>query len=148
MQRILEDSNAHSVSFLSAAPIAARRTLRRLRPCGYRALGRTGIVEQRRGQHHHVLNFGGSLPDGRYVLTVHAGQVTDVPGHILLQDQTYNFFRLFGDYDGNGVVNNADYFRFKSTFGQSSADPVDYDANGIINNADYFQFKKRFATQF
>ena len=32
-------------------------------------------------------------------------------------DQSYSFFRLFGDYNGDGIVNNADYMMFKKAYG-------------------------------
>jgi uncharacterized repeat protein (TIGR03803 family) len=98
---------------------------------------------------------GGSLPDGIYDLIVTAADVTAVsPPNLPMSggDQTFTFDRLFGDSDGNGIVNNADYFQFKQTYGQAtgsaSYNPIfDYDANGIVNNADYFQFKARYGQQ-
>jgi hypothetical protein len=97
----------------------------------------------------YLLNFNGSLPDGRYVLTVHAAGVRDSSGQMPAADQTYSFFRFFGDFDGNGTVNSSDYFKFKSAFGTNSANPAflsqfDYDGNGTINSFDYLQFVKRF----
>jgi hypothetical protein len=98
--------------------------------------------------------IGGSLPDGIFDLTVTAADVTSVsaPTLAMPSDQTFTFDRLFGDSDGNGIVNNADYFQFKKTYAQSSGsanyNPLfDYDANGIVNNADYFQFKQRYGQQ-
>jgi uncharacterized repeat protein (TIGR03803 family) len=98
---------------------------------------------------------GGSLPDGIFDLTVTAADVTSVSTPTLAMtggNQISTFDRLFGDIDGNGIVNNADYFQFKKAFGQLTGGPTfnaafDYDANGVINNADYFQFKKRFGQQ-
>jgi uncharacterized repeat protein (TIGR03803 family) len=94
---------------------------------------------------------GGSLPDGIFDLTVTASSVADSYTGTVMSggNQTFTFDRLFGDIDGNGVVNNADYFQFKQAYGQIASSPsynaaFDYDANGIINNADYFQFKKRY----
>jgi uncharacterized repeat protein (TIGR03803 family) len=98
---------------------------------------------------------GGSLPDGIFDLTVTAADVTSMSSPTLAMtggDQTFTFDRLFGDADGNGIVDNADYFQFKKTYGQSLGSAnynsaFDYDANGIVNNADYFQFKKRYGMQ-
>ena len=103
----------------------------------------------------YVLTFtasqfiAGSLADGQYVLTVHAAAVTNSYGGPMASDQTESFFRLFGDYDGNGTVNSADYFQFKKAFGTTRGGAgylamFDYDGNGTINSSDYFQFKKRF----
>ena len=102
----------------------------------------------------------GSLTDGIYVLTVHADKVMNPAGGPLEGgDQTTTFARLFGDIDGNGAVNNADFFQFKKAFGHSRSlpgtppDPLynpdfDFDANGKINNADFFAFKTRFGKKF
>jgi hypothetical protein len=85
----------------------------------------------------------GSLSDGIYTLNIANATGTT----------TLEFHRLFGDIDGNRIVNNADYTQFKKTFGaQTGASnfnaDFDYDNNGIINNADYTQFKKRFGLIF
>ena len=45
---------------------------------------------------------GGSLPNGQYVLTVNHALVSSTSGSITA-DQTYSFFRLFGDYNGDGI---------------------------------------------
>ena len=95
----------------------------------------------------------GSLIDGSYSFTVHAADVTDSAGNTLNGgDQTLGFHRLFGDINGDGAVNNTDFFKFKSTFGRSTGDPsfitaFDYNADGVINNTDFFQFKKRFGVR-
>jgi polygalacturonase len=97
---------------------------------------------------------GSSLPNGIYDLAVTAADVTSIAtGTPMSDDQTFTFHRLFGDADGNGVVNNADYFAFKQAFATISGGAgynaiFDYDGNGVINNADYFQFKLDFGVQF
>jgi hypothetical protein len=50
----------------------------------------------------------GSLPDGSYTLIVHSGLVQDSSGQTLAQDATLSFFRLLGDVDGDGVINDND----------------------------------------
>ena len=106
-------------------------------------------------QKNYVLSFsgigvvGGSLADGIYDLSVAAAGVQDLAGNALSGSFSQRFHRLYGDYDGNKTVNNADYFWFKQTFNKSRGetgflDLYDYDGNGTINNGDYFQFKKRF----
>ncbi len=106
-------------------------------------------------QKNYVLSFtgtgvvGGSLADGIYDLSVAAAGVHDLAGNALVGSFSQRFHRLYGDYDGNKTVNNADYFWFKQTFNKSVGatgflDPFDYDNNGTVNNGDYFQFKQRF----
>jgi methionine-rich copper-binding protein CopC len=96
----------------------------------------------------------GTLPDGIYDLVVNAAGVTSAGTKFAMaSNQTFTFHRLFGDFDGNGTVNNADYFQFKKAFGQTIGNPgynalFDYDGNGVINNADYFQFKLRFGVTY
>jgi hypothetical protein len=50
----------------------------------------------------------GSVPDGTYNLTVHHSLVHDGSGQTLSQDATLPFFRLLGDVDGDGVINDND----------------------------------------
>jgi ELWxxDGT repeat protein len=50
----------------------------------------------------------GSLTDGSYTLIVHRGLVHDGAGQTLAQDATLSFFRLLGDVDGDGVINDED----------------------------------------
>jgi hypothetical protein len=91
-----------------------------------------------------------TLPDGIYDLVVNAAGVTAAAtGFAMPASQTFTFHRLFGDFDGNGTVNNADYFQFKKAYGQTIGSTgynalFDFDGNGIVNNGDYFQFKLRY----
>ncbi|HEY1683674.1 MAG TPA: choice-of-anchor tandem repeat GloVer-containing protein [Tepidisphaeraceae bacterium] len=96
---------------------------------------------------------GGSLPDGNYDLTIIASDVTAIATNMQMTggNQTFTFYRLFGDIDGNGTVDQSDYTAFMSSYGQTSGGSLynpafDYDGNGIINGSDYLQFKKRFGT--
>jgi hypothetical protein len=94
---------------------------------------------------------GGSLPDGRYVLTVHAADVTDARGGQLAGDHVDRFFRLFGDADGGGSVGLRDLLAFARAYRsrQGAANYVwyfDYDNNGRIEARDFFQFLRRFGT--
>ena len=94
----------------------------------------------------------GGLTDGIYDLVVHGAGVAATGGGSFA-DQTITFHRLFGDIDGNGTVNSADYFQFKKAFGTASASMLynpafDFDNNGKINSADYFKFKANFGRKF
>jgi hypothetical protein len=107
----------------------------------------------------YVLTFsgaqfiGGSLANGRYVLTVNHTLVNGVNGGVMTADQNYLFFRLFGDYNGDGTVNNADYAIFRKAFNAvlgslpyASYWYFDYDDSGKIDNNDYSQFLTDFGT--
>jgi probable HAF family extracellular repeat protein len=111
----------------------------------------------------------GSLADGRYQLTVHGAAITD--GHGVAVDaggtgqagSDYNsspdsylgsglhLFRLFGDANGDGVVDATDVGQLKSSFNRNNNDPLylwflDANADGIIDATDVGQFKGRFNT--
>ena len=101
----------------------------------------------------YVLSFsgaqitGGSLPNGSYVLTVNSSAVSGTSGGAMAADQSYSFFRLFGDYNGDGTVNNADYMIFKKAFNAvvgtstyASYWYFDYFDSGTINSYDLTKF--------
>jgi hypothetical protein len=81
----------------------------------------------------------GSLPDGRYTVTVN-GQVVS------------QFFRLFGDVNGDGKVDDTDRTAFLAAYrsrkGMSNYRAyLDVNGDGVIDSVDYFQFQMRFGTQ-
>jgi hypothetical protein len=106
---------------------------------------------------------GGSLADGNYHITALSSRIRSTVGGIALdgdnngsaggdfiegESATDNFFRLFGDSDGNGVMNPIETNRFRATVGRSTGDPAfnalfDFDANGSITPADTNQFRQR-----
>jgi polygalacturonase len=92
--------------------------------------------------------IGGSLPDGAYQLLVSASGVTSVNGDAnMAGDQSYEFFRLYGDFDGNGSVNSLDFGTFAAAFGHSvnSSDWYpDSDGNGVVNSVDFGTFAPNF----
>src|SRR5690606_26958385 len=54
---------------------------------------------------------------------------------------THGFHRLFGDIDGDGDVDNMDFFTFRGAFGKRLGDLgylafLDYDGDGVINGLD------------
>jgi hypothetical protein len=115
-----------------------------------------------------ALNGGiASLADGRYSLSVLAGSVTDANGGALDGDadgqvggnyvsptDTYqgnglHLYRLFGDTNGDGVVDATDVGQLKSTFNRNNVDPLylsflDADNSGAVDAQDIAQFKSRF----
>jgi hypothetical protein len=88
--------------------------------------------------------IGGSLADGQYTLTIRGDKVRnglnqaldgdgdDVAGG----DRVVEFFRLFGDSDGNGDVDGADKKRFREAAEAGPSDPLfgafDYDGDGSL----------------
>jgi hypothetical protein len=101
--------------------------------------------------------IGGSLPDGHYTLTIHGGLVHDGFGQALDgngtgvagTDRVDAFFRLFGDADGDGVVDQQDRDLFRSAFKTSAGEDgylwyFDFDGDGVIDGLDNGEFNRRF----
>jgi autotransporter-associated beta strand protein len=92
---------------------------------------------------------GGSLADGRYVLTTVAAHVRDLAGTPMAADRQDALFRLFGDVNGDAAVNGLDLTEFRKAFGSTSADAayvsaLDFNGDGVINGTDLTQFRSRF----
>jgi autotransporter-associated beta strand protein len=82
-----------------------------------------------------------SIGDGEYQLVL-----SGVPG---LADNTFDFFRLLGDMDGNGTVNTSDFATLISTFLRATDDPLylgadDFDGDSTIGTTDFAQFSANF----
>ena len=83
----------------------------------------------------------GSIGDGEYALAL-----SGVPG---MANSTYDFFRLLGDMDGNGVVDSSDFTFFLSSFVRQTTDPLylgaeDFDGNGTVDSNDFTIFVSNF----
>jgi hypothetical protein len=108
------------------------------------------------------LSFGGpltefgSLVDGNYRLTILASQVSgngqpldgDANG-VAGGDFTLDFFRLFGDVNGDKAVDGLDLTMFRNTFGSVQGNAsylsfLDFNGDGAIDGADLTQFRNRF----
>ncbi len=100
---------------------------------------------------------GGSLADGSYTLTVRADRVHDRWGRELDGDangaaggdRVDTFFRLFGDVNGDGVVDQQDRQLFRSAFKTKAGETgylwyLDFDGDGRIGGLDNGQFNRRF----
>jgi hypothetical protein len=93
----------------------------------------------------------GSLNDGNWTLTVNHADVT-INGTQMSSDYSQtDIKRLYGDFDGNGVVNAFDFAKFRLAFGSSTTDTsylqyLDYDGNGAINAFDFAQFRLRYGS--
>jgi hypothetical protein len=105
--------------------------------------------------------IGGSLADGRYTLTINAGLVTDhllgapLDGdgdNLVGGDRVDQFFRLFGDVNGDGRVDQSDHKALQAAYRsrQGTADYrwyLDYDGDGFIDSLDHKEFQRRYQTQ-
>lgn len=106
---------------------------------------------------------GGSLVDGNYQLTVFGDQILAsdgvaidgdddgvAGGNLVFGDvETDNFFRFFGDINGNRTVDVFDLLAFRQASGSSSGDPdfdpqFDHDGNGSINAFDLLPFRNNY----
>jgi hypothetical protein len=99
---------------------------------------------------------GGSLPDGSYTLTMHAGRIRTSGGLALDGDNdglvggnaVAAFFRRFGDANGNGRVDGRDARLFRTTLNKTAADAAflayfDFDGDGDVDGADSSQLARR-----
>jgi len=104
---------------------------------------------------------GASLADGRYTLTVFAGQVSNANGvldgnadgtggddyvQVGGPSSPSKLFRLFGDADGDGDVDGTDFAAFRDAFGSSSNLAFDSDGDGDVDAVDFGQFRQRFGS--
>lgn len=107
---------------------------------------------------------GGSLSDANWQLTIAGNKVhangTDLDGdgngtagdnYVKGAVASDNFFRLFGDTNGNRLVNAIEFNQFRQTNGLTSASPnynsrFDYQSNNIVNALDFTQFRLRNGT--
>jgi hypothetical protein len=102
---------------------------------------------------------GRSLADGRFTLTITAANVSSPSGQLdgdgngvaggnfvlVGNPATNKLFRLFGDADGNGIVNSNDFAVFRTFFGIGSS-IFDFNNDGQTNSDDFSQFRLRFGT--
>ncbi len=103
-----------------------------------------------------------ALVDGYYQLTIdgskiHRGsQTLDMNGDgvggdtfVMGAAEADNFFALYGDSTGDGLVGVAEFGQFRASFGKLAADPAynalfDSDGDGAVGVADFGQFRSRF----
>ena len=91
--------------------------------------------------------IGGSVPDGKYTLITLHHKVKVLSGPPMTANDVNTFDRLFGDVNGDGVVNSLD----KAYLLQAEANPAspyaadfEYDAKDVIDKTDIVQFDKRY----
>jgi hypothetical protein len=85
---------------------------------------------------------GNSIANGIYDITLNPAYVTsDANPSVEVQPRGADtFFRLFGDINGDGVVNAADNFKLKAAMRVYNA-ALDDNDDGIVNAFDNLQFK-------
>ena len=101
--------------------------------------------------------IGGSLADGNYTLTTLAGVVSDAAGNQLDgnsdgsggDNATDEFFRYFGDHDGDRDVDALDFLGFRRTYRRDSSNnsfdaAFDFDGDGDVDSLDFLQFRRRY----
>jgi hypothetical protein len=112
-----------------------------------------------------ALNGGpASLADGRYQLTIFSANVSGAGGVALAGGGTngnyvspadtfggsgLHLYRLFGDANGDGVIDTTDLSFFRSAFNSNSSQAsyvswLDADNSGAIDNNDLGQFRTRY----
>uniref|UniRef100_UPI003562B090 Ig-like domain-containing protein n=1 Tax=Stieleria sp. TaxID=2795976 RepID=UPI003562B090 len=104
-----------------------------------------------------LVDDSGSLQDGNYTLTILDTHVRSATGKRLDGDRdgeagaprVDEFFRFFGDTDGDRDVDGQDYGRFGLSFLKSNGDAaynpaLDSDGDGDVDGQDYGRFGLRF----
>ncbi|MCA9139068.1 MAG: cadherin repeat domain-containing protein, partial [Planctomycetales bacterium] len=91
---------------------------------------------------------GGSLADGNYQLRI-VGEKVVAGGTQMRTDATDDFFRLFGDSDGDRDVDGLDYGRlalaFLKSIGQQGFNSAfDFDGDGDVDGRDYGRLEQQF----
>ena len=83
-------------------------------------------------------NLGSAIGIDRVTLNLDRTDVLDITGNMLAKDAGRNFVVLPGDFDGNGVVNDADLKGIASRIGQPKKFNrfADIDGNGFIDQID------------
>ncbi len=98
---------------------------------------------------------GGSIANGAYTITVaDSASITAISDNQALSlagsgigSATQSFYRLFGDINGDEVVNAADNFQFKQALTNYNA-AFDYNGDGTVNAADNLKFKNDLTVNF
>ncbi len=101
-------------------------------------------------------NTGDSLADGNYRVRIASTGVRDLAQNALDGnasgmaggDSVDDFFRLYGDVDGDRDVDVADYGQFAGTLFKSSADAgfnseLDFDNDGDVDGQDFARFRAK-----
>lgn len=98
-----------------------------------------------------TLDFGQSVADGNYQLTVIKDEVK-AGTKVMVDDHVDDFFRFFGDSDGDRDVDFRDFGMFRRTFGRTEEDDLydqtfDVDLDGDVDFRDFAFFRRNFGKQ-
>lgn len=104
---------------------------------------------------------GGTLPNGNYTASLLASSVSNGGGELLDGDGdgaeggdfSFEFFRYFGDFDGDRDVDFLDTCRFREALNTSLGDTAyfaafDADGDGMIDASDLALFQQNYLTYF
>ncbi|GAB5407239.1 MAG: choice-of-anchor Q domain-containing protein [Aureliella sp.] len=89
----------------------------------------------------------GSLVDGTYQLRIKAAAVQSAAE--MDNDHVDEFFRKFGDSNGDGIVNSIDFLAFRRTYRRTSGNALfdesfDSDGDGDVDATDYLAFRRNY----
>ena len=114
----------------------------------------TKVVTQANGETRVVLTFsglgtgGGSLGDGNWTLKVNKARVhrADYRPQVMEADVLQQFYRLYGDANGDRTVDATDQLAFQAAL--TLPDPTglatfDYNRDGLLGGTDQTQFNRR-----
>ena len=92
--------------------------------------------------------IGGSLADGNYTLTIDKDRIR-VGSTTLESDYIDDFYRFFGDVNGDRTVDNLDLFAFRRAYRRTDVDAAFNDAfdvndDGVIDNIDLFAYRRNY----
>ncbi len=108
------------------------------------------------------VNSAGLLLNGDYQLTIDASKISSLgtpldgngdgtPGdnYVFGATAADDFYRKFGDYNGNGIVDLLDFAEFRRSFGTSEGAAswnraFDFDGDGDIGLLDFAEFRRNF----
>ena len=100
----------------------------------------------------------GSLIDGFYDFTIDATQVSTAVGpvdadgdgngagnYVVIGTLANKWFRLFGDFDGDGTVGQTtDFIAFRAAFNAGNSFVFDFNDDGDVLQSDFIAFRARF----
>lgn len=110
----------------------------------------TSVIERNLGEN--------TLADGSYLLAISASGIVARTGAAPLDDtelfgddESDEFFRKYGDHNGDGGVGLLDFAALRRSFGLASGDSeyfgdLDSDGDGVISLLDFGAFRRNFGT--